>query len=402
VVTGSLNETGTVTIDGKPATVDGSNNFRGTAQLATGATTFTVAAKDASGNQTTQQYQIDTTGSATSYANDANGNLTSDGTKTYFWNARNQLVEVKQGATTLATFEYDGSGRRTEKTASGITHLYLYDAEDIAEEPLSGSSSDTIRYYHGSGVDEPLASANASSVVSYYLADHLGSVVQETSGTGSVTLDREYDPWGVPVLGSSTSGFAFTGREWDSEIGLYYYRARYYDSAVGRFVAEDPAGLVDGPNFSTYVLNRPTGAIDPTGNNTWILQWVPGLIATVATTATVATPPGWVVATVATVAIVGTIWWAKSQADDLEEGGDYKGFLDEEAAREAQKAANGLLDTKAPVVEKATPFDTEADVTAVKKVFDQAGETERVRSTGKTAQEVMNFARELANKCTQR
>jgi len=46
---------------------------------------------------------------------DANGNLTSDGTKTYVWNALNQLVEVKEGTTTIATFEYDGAGRRTEK-----------------------------------------------------------------------------------------------------------------------------------------------------------------------------------------------------------------------------------------------------------------------------------------------
>ena len=45
---------------------------------------------------------------------DANGNLTSDGTKTYYWNALNQLVEVKDGTTTSATFEYHGEGRRTE------------------------------------------------------------------------------------------------------------------------------------------------------------------------------------------------------------------------------------------------------------------------------------------------
>ena len=69
---------------------------------------------------------------------DANGNLTSDGTKTYFWNALNQLVEVKEGSTTIATFEYDGKGRRTEKAAGGITRTYIYDSEDIVEERVSG------------------------------------------------------------------------------------------------------------------------------------------------------------------------------------------------------------------------------------------------------------------------
>ncbi|MGH9218969.1 MAG: hypothetical protein ACRD1W_06685, partial [Vicinamibacterales bacterium] len=99
---------------------------------------------------------------------EANGNLTSDGTKTYFWNALNQLVEVREGTTTLATFEYDGEGRRTEKVAAGITHQYVYDAEDVVEERVSGTSSDTIRYHHGIGIDEPLARTNASSVTTYY------------------------------------------------------------------------------------------------------------------------------------------------------------------------------------------------------------------------------------------
>lgn len=93
---------------------------------------------------------------------DGNGNLTSDGTKTYYWNALNQLVEVKEGTTTIASFEYDGGERRTEKVAAGLTHQYIYDAEDIVEERVSGTNSDTVRYYHGAGIDEPLARTNGS------------------------------------------------------------------------------------------------------------------------------------------------------------------------------------------------------------------------------------------------
>jgi YD repeat-containing protein len=96
---------------------------------------------------------MDLSGSTKSFTYDANGNLTSDGTKTYYWNALNQFVEVKEGTTTIATFEYDGAGRRTEKVAAGLTHQYIYDAEDIVEERISGSSSDTIRFYHGAGID---------------------------------------------------------------------------------------------------------------------------------------------------------------------------------------------------------------------------------------------------------
>jgi RHS repeat-associated protein len=254
------------------------NNFRGTATLSGATTTVTVKAKDASGNETTNQYEVDTSGSTTSYTYDANGNLTSDGTKTYSWNALNQLVEVKEGTTTIATFEYDGEGRRTEKVAAGLTHQYIYDAEDIAEERISGSSSDTIRHYHGAGIDEPLARKNSSDVVTYYLADHLGSIVQETDATGAVGLDREYDPWGALLQGASSVGYAFTGREWDPEAGLYYFRARYYSSSWGRFVGEDPIGLSGGDtNFFAYVLSNPIASVDPSGLQ-YIKNGTPGSI----------------------------------------------------------------------------------------------------------------------------
>jgi RHS repeat-associated protein len=268
VFEGSLDEPATVTIDGKPATVDGTNKFRGSANLTGATTTMTVRAKDASGNETTKQYEVDAAGATTSYTYDGNGNLTSDGTKTYIWNALNQLVEMKEGTTTIATLEYDGGGRRTEKVAVGLTHRYIYDAEDIIEERITGTSSDTIRYYHGVGIDEPLARNNSSDVVTYYIADHLGSIVQETSHAAAVLLHREYDPWGKLLQGEATSGHAFTGREWDSEIDSYFYRARYYSPTIGRWLSEDPGRMIDGPNMFAYVGQNPVLLVDPFG-----LEW---------------------------------------------------------------------------------------------------------------------------------
>lgn len=58
---------------------------------------------------------------------------------------------------------------------------------------------------------------------------------------------------------------AFTGREWDPETGLYYYRARYYDPKAGRFISEDPIGFGGGVNFYGYVGGNPTGFVDPAG-----------------------------------------------------------------------------------------------------------------------------------------
>ena len=58
---------------------------------------------------------------------------------------------------------------------------------------------------------------------------------------------------------------AYTAREWDPEIELYYYRARYYDPEAGRFISEDPIRFLAGMNFYAYVENNPVRFVDPLG-----------------------------------------------------------------------------------------------------------------------------------------
>jgi RHS repeat-associated protein len=65
--------------------------------------------------------------------------------------------------------------------------------------------------------------------------------------------------------GSLVNPFQYTARESDSETGLYYYRARYYDSLAGRFISEDPVEFVGGPNFYAYVQANPINLNDPSG-----------------------------------------------------------------------------------------------------------------------------------------
>jgi RHS repeat-associated protein len=228
-----------------------------------GTTNVVVAATDYSNNTRTNTYQVSQSGSTTTYTYDQNGNLASDGTRTFEWDAENRLTAVKQGATTLASFTYDGKGRRAQKIAGGVTHTYIYEGVNVIEERVS--SGQTYDYVQGPGIDRLLAMRDQASVVSYYLADHLGSIAQSTSGAGAVTLTREYDPWGNPIQGSTTAGYAFTGREWDSEIGAYYYRARYYDPKISRFISEDPIGFTGGVNFYSYVAGNPTNLVDPFG-----------------------------------------------------------------------------------------------------------------------------------------
>lgn len=179
------------------------------------------------------------------------------------WDAENHLVEVRQGAATLASFVYDGQGRRQQKVASGVTHTYVSDLRSRIEERVS--TGQTLRYVEGPGIDQHLAMQD-SAAVTYYVADHLRSVVQETNAAGAATLAREFDPWGNLLSGAGAAGWAFTGREWDPEIQLYYYRARFYDPELGRFISPDPLGRgSDDANLYRYVGNNALARVDPLG-----------------------------------------------------------------------------------------------------------------------------------------
>jgi RHS repeat-associated protein len=264
-VRGVLDEPGTVKVNGQPASMLAGNTFEATVAATPGTNTFTAEATDASGNVNAKSFQVEVGGSGTSYSYDPNGNLTgrTEGTEpwTYSWNAENQLTKVEKNSAEQARFAYDPLGRRVEKVAAGVTTSYTYDRDDIVRE-VKGST--TLKYVHGPSSDEPLT-ADDGTAIAYLHADGLGSVVKITNGAGAVALTRQYDAWGSLEIGAGESGYAYTGREWDPETGLYYYRARYYDPKVARFASEDPLRLDSGINFYAYVENNPANWTDPTG-----------------------------------------------------------------------------------------------------------------------------------------
>jgi len=126
-------------------------------------------------------------------------------------------------------------------------------------------------YVHGPGIDEPLARIGQGSETSYYHADAAGSIVKMTDAVGAIVLTRDYDAWGAPRLGGGEAGYAFTGREWDQETGLYYYRARYYEPRAGRFLSQDPIGFSGGTNFYAYAGNNPLRFTDPFGLSPYVV-----------------------------------------------------------------------------------------------------------------------------------
>jgi RHS repeat-associated protein len=266
---GTVSEPATVTVGGKPATVSATNQFSGAMPVPSGTSQVAVQATDATGNVRTNTYELSQTGTVKSFTYDANGNMSGDGVKTYEWDAENRLTRVCTGAcqagtdppNMLARFTYDRDGRRSTKVAGGITTTYVYAGPQFLEERPSPGS--TKRYVYGPGTDQTLAQI-VGAVTTYNVADHLGSIVRTTDSLGGVTLTRQYDPWGNPIQGSTAGGYAFTGREWDTESEIYYYRARYYDPHSGRFLSEDTAR--GRARSYAYGSNSPVLNIDPTGH----------------------------------------------------------------------------------------------------------------------------------------
>jgi RHS repeat-associated protein len=178
-------------------------------------------------------------GTSSSY--DLDGNVTSDGTNTYTWNARNQLTGLSGGAS--ASFQYDGVGRRLGKTVGTTSTNFLYDGPNLTQELTSGGTP-TANLLTGLGIDETFMRADASGT-STRLVDALGSTLALADASGTVQTQYTFDPSGTTSVSgtSSTNELQFTERENDG-TGLYYYRARYYNPAIGRFISEDPAGSV--------------------------------------------------------------------------------------------------------------------------------------------------------------
>ena len=197
----------------------------------------------------------------TSVTYDANGNVTDDGTNTYTWDSRNQLASITGPVN--AQFQYDAFGRRVSKTVGGATTGFLYDGQNAVQELSSGTPSATI--LSGLATDELFARTDASGQSSF-VTDALGSTLALTDGSGNNVAQYSYDAFGgAAVTGSSANANQYTGRENDG-TGADYYRARYYDPALGRFLSEDPLEFNAGSlNLYSYAGNDPVDYTDPSG-----------------------------------------------------------------------------------------------------------------------------------------
>ena len=234
-----------------------------------------------------------TTAGDTVFTYDANGNMTGSvapaptpavppylgGTYSFQYDYENRLVQADTPSN-IASYAYGPFGRRTAKTVSSETVKYIYDGAQIIAE-YDGSDTSLRKFIYGVGIDEPVV-MDTGGTQYYYHFDALGSVTALTDSDGALVETYRYDVYGKPCIMDASDPFAieccfsacsttvgnpylFTGRRFDSESGLYYYRARHYSPELGRFLRVDPIGYFDSLNLYQYVQSNPINFVDPFG-----------------------------------------------------------------------------------------------------------------------------------------
>lgn len=209
---------------------------------------------------------------------DDNGNLLSDGSKTYVYDFANRLIQVTNPLNaTTSNYTYDALGRRIRKDVNGSITTFFYDGARSIEERNNADQMER-QYVYGRWIDELLELTTGGQSF-FYHDNSIGSIVALTNGLGQVQERYRYEAYGeitilasdgATILPASTvsNPFGFTGRRLDAESGLYYYRARFYDPGQGRFLQRDPKGYVDGMGLYEYVTSNPVNFVDPFGMDT--------------------------------------------------------------------------------------------------------------------------------------
>jgi RHS repeat-associated protein len=249
---------------------------------------------DDNGNQIKKQDKTDLN-KVTSYSYNSENQMT--GFKVFDGSSPDPVKEVK--------YYYDVLGRRIQKSIvdhiasiNSFTRTYAYSGNEILME--YDENFHVLAHYNHSGLrtddiqgvtitSSGVTAGLATTASSYrYLKDALGSIteivdenadlVQKYDYSAYGKIIRIFDSIGTDITANPTvkTSFTFTGRESDSESGLYYYRARFYDPTIGRFLQKDPhPGILADPlsiiNSYIYTQNNPSMYTDPSGKFIWAI-----------------------------------------------------------------------------------------------------------------------------------
>jgi len=231
---------------------------------------------------------------------DAAGNITNivfaDGrTLSLTWNRQYQLTVACTNGVAAETYAYDALGRRAWTCTAGVTNWHVYDGPQVIAD-LDATGGVLRAYTWGPGIDNLLAmtvqSGPGAPRTVYALKDHQNTVWALTDTNGVVVESYDYDAWGRVLAVTDGSGnplvssaignrYLFQGREYSWATGLYYFRARWYDPVIGRWLSNDPIGISGGLDQYVFCANNPVNAIDPAGDSAVLVAgaWIVGTAA---------------------------------------------------------------------------------------------------------------------------
>jgi RHS repeat-associated protein len=253
------------------------------------------------------------------YMYDNNGNLIQKSSVSdlndfiqYSYSSENQLVKVEEFQDGISVkeidYKYDALGRRIAKIINnGQTNVWTYDGQEILAEYID---NDLAAVYTQSTLrtDDTLAADIKSTKLTsipgkyFYQKDGLGSITEITDRNGQLIQHYAYSSFGkisrivdknntdVTANPPVKTAYSFTNREWDQDAGMYYYRARFYDPGIGRFIQEDPhPGATRIPitihSKFIYALNNPVNLTDPDGKFVFSTILIISLVSSALTTA---------------------------------------------------------------------------------------------------------------------
>ncbi|WP_236478899.1 RHS repeat domain-containing protein, partial [Pseudomonas syringae] len=197
--------------------------------------------------------------------------------QTFTYDCENRLVKTETMADTqvesTSSYQYDSLGRRVAKQSEikGQTDhkRFLWQGLRMLREESPGQSS---LYIYEPGSYAPLARVDekegeVENTVYYFHTDQIGTPLEMTDAEGQIVWQAKYRAWGAVeklVVNEVEQNLRFQGQYFDAETGLHYNTFRYYDPEIGRFITQDPIGLLGGFNLYGYTLN-PLSDIDPWG-----------------------------------------------------------------------------------------------------------------------------------------
>ena len=266
------------TISGDPANNNGNN----------GSATYTL---DQVGNRTAASssfngfspiagsYNADDQLSSETYDSNGNTTLAANG-NSYTYDSENHMTSATGNGKTI-TMVYDAFGNRVGKTVNNVTTWYLVEDDvnptglpQVMEEKVGGAVQRV--YTYGLQRISQFQFFDNQWTASFYVYDGAGSVRQLTDSTGTVTDEYEYDAYGnsFTKVGATPNNYLYRGEQYDSDLALYYLRARYYNPDTGRFLSRDPldGNAIDPASLHKYLYANgdPVNGIDPMGRGVLI------------------------------------------------------------------------------------------------------------------------------------